>query len=55
MTYATAMMYISDAAERPLGFAATKKDQEELDRYIPKIRFVDGEGDVVRGMRGEGD
>jgi hypothetical protein len=41
MAYATIALYLSDAAEEPLGLKAGENEREELGRYIPKVRTID--------------
>lgn len=41
MAYATIALYLSDAAEEPLGLKAGENEKEELGKYIPKVRTVD--------------
>ena len=41
MAYASAGLFLSDKAEERFGMVPSAKEKEELDRAIPKIRFVD--------------
>lgn len=41
MVWAGLGMVLSDKAEETFGLKPTEKDQQELDKMIPKIRLVD--------------
>lgn len=39
--YATAMLYISDAAEKKLDLVPTEEDKRRLEELVPKVRTVE--------------
>jgi hypothetical protein len=41
MLYACLGLYISDAAEKKLGYTPTEEDKRKLREAMPKIRIVD--------------
>ncbi|PSS25595.1 hypothetical protein M430DRAFT_33242 [Amorphotheca resinae ATCC 22711] len=43
LAWGTIGLYISDTAEKKLGYEPTEKDKEALDAVVPKITFVDKE------------
>lgn len=43
MVWSTVGLYVTDGAEKKLGFEATERDKEALDSLTPKIHFIDRE------------
>jgi len=43
LAWGTIGLYISDSAEKKLGFEPTQKDREALEAVVPKITIVDRE------------
>ncbi|KAI5844592.1 hypothetical protein DFP73DRAFT_594695 [Morchella snyderi] len=41
VVYATAMLYISDAAEKKLDLVPTEEDKRRLEELVPKVRAVE--------------
>jgi hypothetical protein len=44
MAYGAVALFVSDKAEEKLGWVATEKDKEELNKLIPKITPVEKSG-----------
>ncbi|KAH8659122.1 hypothetical protein BGZ60DRAFT_531038 [Tricladium varicosporioides] len=43
IAWGTIGLYVSDNAEKKLGFEATAKDKEALKEYVPRVTIVDRE------------
>lgn len=50
LAWGTAGLYVSDAAEKKLGFEASEKERAALGEVVPRITMVDRD---ERGRKGE--
>jgi hypothetical protein len=52
LAWGTAGLYISDAAEKKLGFEPSEGDREALEKVMPRIRSVD-RTEARQGTKGD--
>jgi len=45
LAWGTVGLYLSDSAEKKLGFEASEKDKQALEKVVPRITMVDREED----------